>query len=132
MAKPKMYLLVRGDWNDADYVTEITQITQKELDRFAPLFKAIKNFKPYKGFSDPEHHKSDRPPLEWTHDHNWGVGEYGYRDDLGAKSITELYGELAEEFDEGFVPHGENGSLHTIHAISVVTFKKQIFSTGRG
>jgi hypothetical protein len=124
-----MLLMVRGDSNDADFVTEITPITQEELDKFAPLFEALNNFQPYKGLTSVEAHVS--PQSEHNHDNNWPKGEYGYRSDLGEKSITELYGELAEEFDEKFVPDGgeSNGySLHDIVEIVVVKLDKKVFT----
>ena len=130
-----MMLVVRGDYNDADFCTKITPITQEQLDRFLPLIEAIKKFKPYKGFSkrDPG---DKNPPLEWKHDHNWGVGEYGLREDLGAKPITELYKsdaiseDLIQEFDEEFVPNGGESagySLHTIVEIFVVKLDQKLF-----
>jgi hypothetical protein len=122
-----MLLVVRGDHNDADFITQITPITQEQLDRYLPLIEAIKKFKPYKGMSDSEHHGGMKP-MEFSHDHNWGVGEYGYRPDLGAKSITELYGELAEEFDQEYVPHAEEWNIHTIVEIVVVKLEKKIFT----
>jgi hypothetical protein len=128
-----MLLVVRGDHNDADFVTKVTPITEKVLERFLPLIEAIEKFQPYKGFSAPVAHRS-RPsdkPLEWTHDHNWPVGEYGYREDLGCKTITELYGDLAQEFDDEYVPHGGEQagySLHTIVEIFIVKLDKKLFT----
>lgn len=124
-----MLLVVRGDYNDADFATKITPITQEELDKFLPLIKALKKFKPYKAFT-----KSDHPidkPMEWDHDHNWPRGEYGCRQDLGEKTVTELYGDLAEEFDEEYVPNGgeQSGySLHTIVEIFVVKLDQKLFT----
>lgn len=121
-----MLLMVRGDSNDADFVIKITPVTQKEIDKYIPLIEAISNFKSYKGKSDPKRHTT-----EHSHNHNWPKGEYGCREDLGEKTITELYGELAEEFDEKFVPNGgENSgySLHTIVEIAVLKVDKKLFT----
>lgn len=124
-----MLLVVEGDHNDADYIISVTPITEEQLKHFAPLFKAIKNFKPYKGMTDEKAH--GHPPTPWSHDNNWPRGEYGCREDLGEKTIGQLYGELGEEFDEDFVPHHE-GNIHTINNIYVISgSKKTIFSTGR-
>jgi hypothetical protein len=133
--QPKMLLVVRGDYNDADFVTDITPITQKQLDRLLPLFEAIKNFKPYMGCHEDDD-KSDPKNYTWKHDHNWGVGEYGYRKDLGAKSIYELYQsediskDLIQEFQEEYVPNGGEQagySLHTIVEIFVVKLDQTMF-----
>jgi hypothetical protein len=131
MPKKQLLLVVEGDHNDADYIVSVTPITEKELKKFEPLIKAIKKFKPYKGYSDTEGTRTrGEKPLEWTHDHNWGVGDYCYRPDLGAKSITEIYSDIApeivEEFDENYVPHAE-GNCHTIEAIFVVEQGKELF-----
>ena len=56
-----MLLVVRGDHNDADFITQITPITQEQLDRYLPLIEAIKKFKPYKGMSNSEHHGDMKP-----------------------------------------------------------------------
>jgi hypothetical protein len=128
-----MMLVVRGDHNDADFIVEITPITQEQLDRFLPLIEAIKKFKPYKGMSDSEHHGGSKS-IEFSHDHNWPEGEYGYRPDLGQKSIVEYYGEqgipedIVNEFSDGFVPHAEGGNIHTIVEIFVVRLDKKVFT----
>jgi hypothetical protein len=124
--KIDMMLVVRGDSNDADFVTAITPVTQEELDYFAPLFEALKNFKPYKGMTDTKVHSGE--PHEHSHDNNWPRGEYGYRPDLGEKSPEELYGELAEEFDEKFVPYDDNGCVHDIVEIFVVKLDQKVFT----
>jgi hypothetical protein len=108
----ELLLVVKADHNDADWITKVTPISLLEFDQFYSLIKAIKNFKPYRGKS--------ASGLKYTHDHNWPVGDYGCRQDLGAKTITELYGALAEEFDEKFVPHAENWNVHTIEEIYTV------------
>ena len=128
--KIDMMLVVRGDSNDADFVVKMTPITQEELDRFLPLIKAIKNFKPYMGCHKDDD-KTNPKNYTWKHDHNWPVGEYGCREDLGCKTITEIYGEIAEEFNETYVPNGGDCaqySLHTIVEIFTVRLDKKIFT----
>lgn len=125
-----MLLVVRGDSNDADFVTKVTPITQKELDRFQPLIEAIKKFKPYMGCHEKDD-KTDPKNFKWKHDHNWPKGEYGCRTDLGSKNITELYGDLAQEFDEEYVPSGgdcNQYSLHTIVEIFTVKLDQKVFT----
>src|SRR4051812_25843952 len=121
--KLDILLVVRGDHNDADYIIKVSPITQKEIDKFTPLLSAIKKFKPYKS-------KTQDGKMGWSHDHNWPCGEYGCREDLGEKTLVELYGDLAElakEFDELYVPHAEGWNLHTIHEIYVVKYQKHLF-----
>jgi hypothetical protein len=119
--KTDLMLVVRGDHNDADFVTKITPITQADLDRFLPLIEAIKAYPRAKNFAGP---------------HNWPVGEYGCREDLGDKPLAEAYGDLgalAEEFDETYVPHGDDSSgysLHSIYEIYVVRFETKLFGEG--
>src|SRR5271156_3303994 len=129
--KASLILVVRGDYNDADFVTKATPITQKELNKFLPLIEAIHDFQPYKGTTDSKW----GAPNEYLHDHNWPRGEYGCRTDLGEKTVTKLYGNLAEEFDELYVPNGGEQagySLHTIHEIYVVRFERKLLDAGKG
>lgn len=37
-----MKILITGDVNDGDYVTEVTEITQEELNLITPIIEAIK------------------------------------------------------------------------------------------
>jgi hypothetical protein len=119
--KTDMLLVVRGDYNDADFVTKIKPITQEDLDRFLPLIEAIKAFPRSKNYAGP---------------HNWPVGEYGCREDLGEVPLAVAYGdlgELAQEFDETYVPHGDDSSgysLHSIYEIYVVRFEKKLLGEG--
>jgi hypothetical protein len=121
MDKTDLMLVVRGDHNDADFVTKITPITQENLDRFLPLIEAIRAFPRKPNYAGP---------------HNWPVGEYGCREDLGDTPLGVAYGdlgELAEEFDETYVPHGDDNSgysLHSIYEIYVVRFEKKLFGEG--
>src|SRR5271157_5185264 len=116
--KTDLLLVVRGDHNDADWIVKVTPITEKELARFLPLIEAIKKFKPYTGMADPKAHSGK--PTEHKHSSNWPKGEYGCREDLGEKTVEQLYGELAEEFDDEYVPHAEGWNIHTIHEIYTV------------
>jgi len=98
----KFKLVIVGDTNDGDYTTIISDITKEKLLRMVPVIEAIRNFKPYE-----VKHKSGRM---LTHTHNWPNGEYS-REDLGEKTIEEIYSDinpdLLEEFQE-FVPYGIN------------------------
>ena len=41
------YFFVKGDYNDADYASNIIQLTDEEFNKFKPLIDAIGNFQPY-------------------------------------------------------------------------------------
>lgn len=106
-----------ADTNDADYVTEVSKISDDELNKILPLIKAIKNFKPY---------TVKVRGTNWTHGHNFPDGEYSPRTDLGEKTINEIYSEFSEETIETFrdlVPTGEYG-IHTIESIKIAPAKK--------
>jgi hypothetical protein len=110
----KKYLLVRVDTNDADYVEQLSPVTDDELAFLIPLFEAIKRFEPYKGTGP----YGGNP---WLHTHNWPTGDI-LRYDLGEKSPEELYpdhAEAVEIFDGSYVPYAENG-CHTIESIRLL------------
>lgn len=118
----KLYLNITADTNDADYVSNMTEITADKLAELMPLIKAIKNFKTYKT-------KSKDGSYERSHSHNWPTGDC-LRQDLGEKSPEEYYGEqgisedLIMELSENFLPHGEYG-IHTIKSIEVLHIAKR-------
>ncbi len=107
------YLVVQADQNDGDYVTQITKISDKNLASIMPVIKAIKAFKPY---------SVKAQGMKWTHTHNYPKGEFCPREDLGEKGYVDLYPhinpKLLEEFDDNYVPYGENG-IHSITSIDL-------------
>ena len=116
----KYYINIKADTNDADYISELNEISKEDLDAIRPLIKAIAEFKPYESDS-----KSGRP---WTHRHNFPAGDC-LREDLGEKSPEELYvhsglatQEQLDLFYE-FVPSDEYG-IHTIESIEVLEVNK--------
>lgn len=112
MKKKQWDIKITADTNDADYVTEISQITDEDLNKIKPLIAAIKNFKAYTVKIDG---------LKWTHDHNYPVGEYSPREDLGEKHPREIYKGFSEEvfqIFEDLIPRGEHG-IHTIESIEI-------------
>lgn len=118
----KLYLLVTVDTNDADYVSNYAEVTLDKLEILKPLFKAIKKFKPYK--------TTTKPNLNWTHRHNFPFGEV-LRDDLGEKSVEELYSkfpEALELFLDEYLPTDFQGCCHTITEIKLVTITEDIWS----
>lgn len=117
----KLFLIIKTDENDADYKTDIHEITQEQLDKLFPVFEAIKNFKPYTTISDSEF------AISHTHNSNWpnGDGEFVPRFDLGEKSIEEIYdgiltGDQIDEFND-LIPF----NIHTVVSIQVIESTKE-------
>ena len=111
----KYYINIIADTNDGDYISEMSEISEEELELIRPVVESIKAFKPYKG-------KSKRGG-EWSHDNNFPFGDC-CREDLGQKEAEEYYvgGELVtqEQFDAfmKFTPQVEGG-IHTIESVEV-------------
>lgn len=102
----KKFIIIEADTNDADYVNEVSEITDKELETISPVIKAIKKFKSYKNKGR-------------THDNNFPT-EDCCRRDLGEKDAVELYGHI-EGFEDflNICPSSEYG-IHTIKSIRVI------------
>jgi len=116
----KLRLTVGVDQNDGDWNEQSSDITQEQLDKLIPVFKAIKKFKPYKGKSGSG--------LTHTHHHNWPMGEYAPREDLGEKPPAEIYkGILTKkqvELFEEFCTYGEHG-FHSVVSVTVYEITKE-------
>lgn len=107
-----LFIEIIGDTNDADYISKTSEISKEDLDnKLRPLFEKIRQFKPYKVKVDG---------LEWTHRNNFPFGE-NCREDLGEKSVEELYG-IDEEFMEflyDIIPGDFENEIHTITSAEV-------------
>ena len=110
----KYEIAIRVDTNDADYVTETSEIDSDDLQKIKPLIEAIKGFQPYK-----TPHADHLGDYTWKHDHNYPTGEC-VREDLGQKSGREYYGLSEEVHDlfEDLLPFQEYG-FHTIESITI-------------
>lgn len=107
MTSGELYLYVRADYNDADYVSSFTKLEGWELETFdksKDLIEAIKNEDRYNWCT------MYAPYLE---------GE-DFRDKYVAKGFDL---ELIETFDEAFVPTCEEG-IHTIVEILLLEVTK--------
>lgn len=103
----KYQVLVIGDTNDGDYVTQETILTDEAYDQLLPLLYKVAGI-----LRQPIKHQTKHGPQL----HNWPNGET-LRDDLGELAPNDLYKDLLTEeeyetFDE-LVPYGEYG-IHTI------------------
>jgi hypothetical protein len=111
----KLFITIKADTNDADYVEDTTEIDPKYIPAIRAVAAAIKSFKPYT--TDP------KGKNKWTHDNNYPHGEC-VRDDLGQLSARDYYvgkGLVSEEdFDifDGFRPSAEYG-IHTIESVKI-------------
>lgn len=105
----KVLLVIKGDSNDADCVTESSDITNsapgergdhREENVRAMLAFVIPLLKKHSG--------------EWPHE---------YSD----KTLSDIYGEEnleMLEFFDGFAPHGEHG-VHTIESIKILVVESE-------
>jgi hypothetical protein len=97
----QLYIEVIADTNDADYITERTEITREEIEYILPVIKAIKECKAHYNWPKSDYRKSD--PYEL------------YKD-----SCTE---DQIEAFSE-LCPHGEQG-IHTIESVNILEIAKE-------
>lgn len=92
------------DHNDADYLTSINPISEKDIDRIKPLILMIKNFEPFK------HNRHNFPTEECV------------RADMGEKTPIELYGKYIDhdiiEYFQDLCPWHEYG-FHTVESIEI-------------
>lgn len=115
--------LVTVDTNDADYISEVVEVDEKDLERFLPLIEKIKNFKPY-----TVEHKSVYGITSWKFSNNFPIGDC-LRDDLGEKHPTELYDlndTEYEDFIETFHLWGDDWGFHTIVSIQEITLGNRL------
>ncbi len=98
---------------DHDY-TEISDITEEDLDRFRPLIKAVAEFTEYTTVHEGG--------MNWTHSSNFPYGE-ACRKDLGEKTIGEIYPDfdedLIQEFIEEYLNCSNEYGFHSITRIEV-------------
>lgn len=116
----KYEITIKVDTNDGDYATEISTISDSDLDKIKPLIAAIKKFQPYKTKSESG--------MDWEHSHNYPYGEV-LREDLGEKEPRDYYHGVVSNNDvfdlfEDLLPYGEYG-FHTIVSIDVTPLVKK-------
>lgn len=102
----RQMLIIKGDTNDADYITETTKLSDAAYAKYLPLIKkvaqAIKN-------------------RSHLHENNWPNSQYSHKtfEDLYIDNniLTE---EEIETFDQ-FVPHELEG-VHSIRSIRILKY----------
>ena len=104
----KKYIIITADTNDADYVSEKTEITDDDIELIKPIIEAIKN--------------TPKDKNGWGH--NYETGEA-----VDKASAQKLYGHLDnfDLFDE-FVPSGDPNypGVHTIKSIQILEVVNEI------
>lgn len=97
-------IYIKVDTNDADYIAEVSTISEEDLNILKNVMERVAKFEQYKSNGI-------------THHHNFPTGAL-LRSDLGEKSIKELYNITAAEYDiiSEYVPYGEWG-CHTIEEV---------------
>lgn len=106
----KKYIIIMADTNDADYVSEKTEITDGDIELIKPIIEAIKK------------HPEDKNG--WGAHHNYETGEV-----VRKASAQKLYGHL-DNFDlfDGLVPSGDPNypGVHTIKSIQILEVVNEI------
>lgn len=108
-------ITITVDTNDADYMTEVSKISEEDLIIVRKIVAKIKAFEPYK----VEYQRSTGYVVTRTCTNNWPSGDCR-REDMGEKSPQEIYDLTDEEIDifYEFTPSSEWG-FHTVESISV-------------
>ena len=111
---------VEVDTNDADYIGDLVEVKDEDVEKWMPLIEKIKNFKSYTGTA--------YSGTTWKHRSNFPIGEC-CRYDLGEKDPCELYNITKDELDEFIETFslyvGEYG-LHTINRIIEIEIKNSL------
>lgn len=97
-------LIIEGDTNDADYISEATTIEDKDADKKLPLIRKVAKL--------------------MSEGHNWNSSEYADQgeDTESVYVATGLLTEAEVEEFTDYVPYGENG----VHSLSSITLHKVI------
>ena len=106
-----MRILIEGDCNDGDYISEMSEITQEELDLILPVIEAVKTSTEYHNWSNEYDDKSleDKYPQLLIRNEDYDP-EDEYDEEF-------MMGEALERFSN-FVPSGEYG-VHSIHRVEI-------------
>lgn len=111
---------VEVDTNDADYIGDLVEVKDEDVEKWMPLIEKIKNFKPYT--------ETAYSGTTWKHTSNFPIGEC-CRYDLGEKDPCELYNITKDELDEfiaTFSLYGGEWGLHTINRIVEIEIKNRL------
>lgn len=110
-------LMVKCDVNDADYVHNIEEIDDTDLEIIKSVVAKISKFRPYKS--------------KYTHHHNFPQDP---RTDMGEKTIQQLYDFTPEENNVvcNYFGYGFDGMpAHTLHTVQIIEIKEELFKLDR-
>lgn len=99
------YIIIEGDYNDADYVSEKTKIDDETIEQLRPIIEVVK-----------------------LHDGSWGTSEYA-----DSKPEDEYENELTKEqieFLNKYVPRcgdDDGYGIHTIESIEIVQLIEKLY-----
>lgn len=105
----KLYVEIKADTNDGDYITEKTDITD-DKETLALINRVIKAINEITG--------NKRRPF-----HNWCTSDYGRGERPNIMYANKLSPEEIEEFSD-LCPYGEYG-IHTIVSIKLIEVAKE-------
>lgn len=105
------YIVIKADENDADYITEVSQITDEQIEKIRPVIQALKEF--------------EQTEEQW---HNWPTGEGAnelhnpsliYEDKLSIHQINLF---------DSFVPEGDHNypGIHTIKSVKIMELVEEL------
>lgn len=90
------FILITADTNDGDYISNVSPISDEEIELFRPIIEVINNY---------------------PRGHNWPNSEY---DDESPEEIYEGLLTIEQiELMEEYVPYGEYG-IHTVVSIEII------------
>lgn len=104
----KLLLIIEADTNDADYVTEMTEVTPETLEPLLPIFTAIKDM--------TVKHQTDRNHYNWPNSECASDTVESVYEDILTEEQIELFNE--------YTPYGEYG-IHTIKSIKVLVVESE-------
>ena len=95
-----IYVIIQGDTNDADYIEQISEISEEDVERLKRIASVITDY-------NKQH----------TYGHNWPLSEYV------DENVEDLYGDKLSENDmslmDELVPYGED-NIHSIRSIRIL------------
>ena len=105
----KYLVIVKADFNDADYVEESTfNATEEDIKFVRKVAKIVLNYK-----------KPEWKPWEW--DHNWPDIESWSHEVTPYKMYKDVLTENEIENFDGFLPYHEGG-IHSIESIEIIKY----------
>ena len=105
----KKYIIIEADTNDGDYITERSEISDEQIEKFKVILGKLPRMEIYGG--------------GFSSDIRWESGEMGdTQEELVEEGI--LTEDEAEWFSQ-YLPYGEYG-IHTIQSIDILVVAEEI------